>query len=101
MKKLLKNVGFYFSLVTIISILFFLFKINGVGILPAKIFIPIALILICIVCVVVVLWIKAKKMIAKIILSILSLCLIFSSVVGVTYIDKTLDSIMKVSSNDT
>ncbi|MGN1276281.1 MAG: LCP family protein [Floccifex sp.] len=101
MKKYLKNIGFYFTLVTIFTGCLFIFKLNNLGILPIKIIIPFSLALFCICVLIGILWLKAKKKNTKIIAAALSILLIFSSCFAMKYIDETVDSIMKISSNDT
>ena len=101
MKKLLKNPGTYISIIVLILCITFLFKITQINILPLKILVPLCVAFLCVCFLSVLLWVKARKIFTKIIACILSIVLIFTSGFGIKYITETVDSIMKISTNDT
>ncbi|MGM9946450.1 hypothetical protein, partial [Floccifex sp.] len=101
MKKYVKSIGFYICLLVLITGCIFLIKLYKIDILPNTIFIPIAIAFISLCLLICILWLKAKKVFLKVIATVLSILLIFSSCFSIKYIDETVDSIMKISSNDT
>ena len=101
MKKLLKNPGTYISIIVLILCIVFLFKIIQIDILPLKILVPLCVAFLSITFISIFLWLKSEKIFTRVIACIISFVLIFTSGFGIKYITETIDSIMKISTNDT